>query len=224
MYGKDRNPDRPLDKATNQNPPDQTTAEQPWLFSRTERRAAEQSWIYNVQPTTTLTADALTDWKQRIWRFQQQVIQQPAPQQGSLFDLASEAAPEPDPAVSLDPFTLPQRNIEFWRWTAQDLGSAALYFVIDYELPLLLYVGETLRANQRWKGEHDCKRYLFNYIAAHRPHNLTVQAGIGFWPEAPQARVPRQQLESALIHRWRSPFNKENWGFWGTPFIGQKSP
>ncbi|MEO1211419.1 MAG: GIY-YIG nuclease family protein, partial [Cyanobacteria bacterium J06638_20] len=32
-----------------------------------------------------------------------------------------------------------------------------------------------------------------------------------------------QHLESALIYRWRSPFNKENWTFWGTPFTGGKS-
>jgi len=30
---------------------------------------------------------------------------------------------------------------------------------------------------------------------------------------------PRQQLEKSLIAKWRSPFNKENWNFWGTPFV-----
>ncbi|WP_228061762.1 hypothetical protein [[Phormidium] sp. LEGE 05292] len=30
---------------------------------------------------------------------------------------------------------------------------------------------------------------------------------------------PRQQLESVLIAKWKSPFNKQNWDVWGTPFV-----
>ncbi len=39
------------------------------------------------------------------------------------------------------------------------------------------------------------------------------------WWEAPIATKPRQQLESALIAKWKSPFNKQNWDVWGTPFV-----
>jgi hypothetical protein len=94
--------------------------------------------------------------------------------------------------------------------------------VIDYELPLLLYVGETIKSGQRWKGEHDCKRYLLNYRQVHYQHQLPSQLGIAFWPHAPTQTRSRQQLELGLIYRWRSPFNKENWEFWGTPFTGGK--
>jgi hypothetical protein len=99
---------------------------------------------------------------------------------------------------------------------------AAVYFVIDRELPLVLYIGETCKSNVRWKGEHDCKRYLQNYVAAHRPHQLPVTVSIGFWRDAPAQTRPRQQLEQALIQLWKAPFNKENWQQWGTPFVGGK--
>jgi hypothetical protein len=87
---------------------------------------------------------------------------------------------------------------------------------------LLLYVGETVKANQRWKGVHDCKRYVLNYRDLHTKHNIETAINTAFYWDIPAEVRPRQQLESALIERWRSPFNKENWSFWGTPFVGEK--
>lgn len=166
---------------------------------------------------------ALQAWKQRVWQFQQRVEVGVTPEQGSLFGLPPSAA---EMAAAIAPFTLPQQNIDFWRWKVEDAGTAAYYFVIDYELPILLYVGETVKANQRWKGEHDCKRYIENYILAHRACDRTPAApcpvGIAFLHQAPVETRARQQLESALITQWRSPFNKQNWQFWGTPFVGEK--
>jgi hypothetical protein len=219
-----------------------TQIEQASLFSASELSA---TYTASRQPALPISREALQAWKQRIFEFQQQVTSCPSTQQGSLFSLefSSElhsssdsdceltnesrittAAIETDPIDPncIDPFTLPQQNTEFWRSTFSDTGTSALYFVIDHELPILLYVGETVKANQRWKGEHDCKRYLLNYVTAHRVHNLPVTVNIGFWAEAPQQTRPRQRLESALIKKWRSPFNKENWKIWGTPFIGEK--
>lgn len=198
------------------------TDEQLSMFSPVESMGLQQLSL----PTDAVPIGraALIEWKQRIFAYQARVRSQRSPQQGSLFDLALPTVAsslEPD---SLDPFSLPPQNTEFWRWKAYDSGCAALYFVIDHELPVLLYVGETVKSNQRWKGEHDCKRYLQQYVSAHRPHQLPVAVNIGFWPKAPQGTRPRQQLESALIYKWRSPFNKENWSFWGTPFVGGKLP
>lgn len=166
-----------------------------------------------------MDANALTDWKQRVWRFQQQVHQTPNLAQGSLFTGEATPPPPTDP-WAIDPFQLPPQNTEFWRSQLQGTGEAALYFVIDDVLPLLLYVGETIKSNQRWQGEHDCKRYLQNYLAAHRSHNLPVAVNIRFWLQAPRDRRARQKLELALIEKWRSPFNKENWELWATPFVG----
>ncbi|MEM6255367.1 MAG: GIY-YIG nuclease family protein [Cyanobacteria bacterium P01_D01_bin.156] len=183
------------------------------LLSEETQQAISQSRFQNLTPKTDLGYRELVAWKTKISTFQKTVKVSPVMEQASLFDTL------PDPADAIDPFELPQQNTEFWRWQVSDVGVAALYFVIDYHNDLLLYVGETVKSNQRWKGEHDCKRYLMNYRQAHYHHHLDSQLGIAFWRQAPDERRPRQKVESALICKWRSPFNKENWKFWGTPFI-----
>ena len=192
-------------------------------------RAASYSTYENFQPRMTLGSLELTAWKQRILSFQTQLQLAPTMQQGSLFDTSTVASAEAtfDAANGLNPLTLRRQNTEFWRWQFDDVGVAAMYFVIDYAAsdegdPLLLYIGETVKSNQRWKGEHDCKRYLLNYQQAHYDNALDSELGIAFWPCAPVERQARQRLESSLIYRWRSPFNKENWRYWNTPFVGSK--
>lgn len=191
------------------------------LFSDLELRQIRHSGLeVSSQESASqweMSADALHAWKQRVRQYQC-VIQSAKLAQGSLFDLGALGALD-----RVDPFRLTAQNIEFWRSPADEPGLAALYFVIDHELPLLLYVGETCKANQRWKGVHDCKRYVRNYIAAHRVHNLPVKVSIGFWPHAPEQTRARQRMERMLIEHWRSPFNKENSKHWGTPFIWGKA-
>jgi hypothetical protein len=163
-----------------------------------------------------MSGDVLQAWKQRIFQHQQRVMEN-ASQQGNLFALPFTVE---DLAASIDCFKLPRQNTEFWRWKADDVGVSALYFVLDDAVPIVLYVGETVKSGVRWKGEHDCKRYILNYISAHRPHELPVAVNICFWSKAPSNTRDRQKLESALISKWRSPFNKENWSYWNTPFVG----
>lgn len=189
------------------------------FFSVSEQKTLK----YGNQPPELLkiSSTSLQAWKQRLFDYQQHVQVDPTLRQGNLFAAMSDAV-EIDPfnPDRIDPFSLPQQNTEFWRWKADGQGVAALYFVIDYELPILLYVGETVKSGQRWKGEHDCKRYLLNYRQSHYQNQLETQLGIAFWSLAPVQTRDRQRLEAALIHKWRSPFNKENWEFWGTPFTG----
>ncbi|KAI9129821.1 GIY-YIG nuclease family protein [Acaryochloris sp. CCMEE 5410] len=186
--------------------------EQSSLFTDLELRDIRFSG--SSSPILQMSDAALKEWKARIFRYQTQVNESAATQQGTLFDLAPTST---DPA-SIDPFSLKQQNTEFWRDTFDDEGIAALYFVIDQELPLLLYVGETSKSNQRWKGVHDCKDYLHNYVAAHRIHKLPVRVTISFWREAPADYHLRQQLEQALIQKWKPPFNRESRKHWGAPF------
>jgi hypothetical protein len=194
--------------------------EQQSLFS--VREVKSPRYGTEIEPLN-ISLDALQTWKQRIFQFQQRVQVRAPAEQGSLFGAMPSAE---EIADTIAPFTLVQQNTDFWRWQVQDAGTAAYYFVIDYALPILLYVGETVKANQRWKGEHDCKRYIENYISAHRQCESTTAApcrvGIGFLHAAPTTTRDRQQLETALIYKWRSPFNKQNWTFWGTPFVGGK--
>lgn len=197
------------------------------LFSASEARSLD-TWA--TLDSCTLSLSALQDWKNRIFAFQQQVRSEPLSQQQSLF--SSESTPESTAEISyssptvdpdrLDPFQLPSQNINFWRWKVTDSGDStdpSLYFVIDYQVPLLLYIGETVRSNQRWKGEHDCKRYLSHYRQAHYTHQQNTQIGIAFLRGVPPQHKARQRLELQFIQRWRSPFNRENWVLWGTPFV-----
>jgi hypothetical protein len=201
--------------------PLEPTAQQGSLFSVAEQRAIYLAGQRPRDPDWTMGAAALQTWKQRIFEYQQQV-KPSLNQQQSLLGLleAANSTPEsPDPET-LDPFSLPQQNIEFWRWQQEGEGESALYFVIDQTLPLLLYVGETVKSHQRWKGEHGCKEYLARYRELHYQHQLPTTLGIGFWRQAPTQTRARQKQESALIYKWRAPFNKENWRYWGTPFVG----
>ncbi|MEL7067659.1 MAG: GIY-YIG nuclease family protein [Cyanobacteria bacterium J06581_3] len=199
-----------------------------FLLSDSAMQAASYSTYENFREHAALGLSELKDWKQRVIDFQSRLGLME--QQVSLFD--SDISPMSSAAIahSIEPFSLRQQNTEFWRWRFEDVGTAAMYFVIDYATvtaeggsqPLLLYIGETIKSNQRWKGEHDCKRYLLNYRQSHYDNGLKSELGIAFWPEAPAHRRARQQIESALISRWRSPFNKENWQFWNTPFVDGK--
>ncbi|WP_337961495.1 hypothetical protein [Nostoc sp. UHCC 0926] len=109
--------------------------------------------------TLVMSADALLKWKAQILDYQQRVRQSKPPEQTALFDLAPTNHCDPD---GIDPFLLRLVPMSFWRMPT-DAGSAAIYFVIDNAMPLLLYVGETCRSGKRWKGEHGCKQYLDSY-------------------------------------------------------------
>ncbi|MBD1915289.1 MULTISPECIES: GIY-YIG nuclease family protein [Cyanophyceae] len=189
---------------------------QPSLLSDADLRAADLSWAYNRPAGSAMLADELQSWKQRVAQFQATVKADPSVQ-GTLFDVV-----DASPADTIDPFALPPQNAEFWRGQFQESGVPALYFVVDHDAAVLLYVGETVKSNQRWKGVHDCKRYILSYVEAHRVHQLPVAVNIGFWPHADCDRKARQTLEQELIRHWRSPFNKENWATWSTPFVGGK--
>ncbi|MDS3859716.1 GIY-YIG nuclease family protein [Thermosynechococcaceae cyanobacterium BACA0444] len=213
-------------------PPKYAVGEQAQLFSRQQLREAAAT--YTVQPGLGLFPSQLLAWQQKIYDYQQSEATQSPSAQLSLFALEPANLEQPENQTNLptresttdqpltqilNPFTLPQQNTEFWRWQANTSGQPALYFVIDYQWPILLYVGETLDDQSRWRGEHGCKRYLQNYVTALRTVNLQVSVGIGFWPGAAADRKLRQQQERELIFHWRSPFNKENWQYWQTPFV-----
>jgi hypothetical protein len=168
----------------------------------------------NRLPQLEMNADALHQWKHRIFDYQQSASSS-QPQQQTLFELA----PNPCNVDTLDPFSLQLHNLSFC--DKPDAGDrTCLYFAIDTAkpTPLLLYVGETERSpKQRWMN-HYCYNYIGNYIELHRRYSLNVAVGIAFWFGAPINRKERLKLESELIYRWRSPFNKECWQWWGQPF------
>ena len=172
------------------------------------------------QESLVMDKDSLMRWKSRIFDYQKQAREGQPAQQEALFDLAGLGiAPKHVEPDTIDPFGLIAQPMSFWRKPAFDKGQACLYFVTDRANPLLLlYTGESCQSDHRWKGTHDAKRYIDKYIALHRQHGLSPSVNISFWFDAPVERKARQELELALILKWRSPFNKECWKWWGQPF------
>ncbi len=161
----------------------------------------------------SMDAGALVQWKTRLAAHQQrpkgnQLVQ------GVLFDVAK-AHVDPD---KIDPFHLCLHPMSFYRLPADSPGEACIYFVLDSAASLVLYVGETRRSNKRWKGTHDCKRYLDKYQSLHYQYGLSCAINMAFWWDTPVQTRPRQQLELILIQKWQPPFNKENWQRWSQPF------
>lgn len=183
-----------------------------------------------VQGRPQMGAQALGEWKGRVGEFQAQVRQTPPPTQPMLWT-GDEWGKSPDRAGSdvtdglqFDPLALAAHPFEFYGLPEDPSPSTpVIYFVIDRAADLILYIGEAVRARSRWAGPHDCKRYYRNYYTLHQELGQEQAVGLSFWGGAfPDAKRRRQQ-ELWLIRRWRSPFNKENWRFWGTPFMDGKA-
>ena len=171
-----------------------------------------------------LSAEQLQGWQQRLAAFQAPLFAGAASEaQVSLFGTPTDS---PEAQVDgLNPLQLRPQPLSFWRWPDAPQQGAAMYFVIDrppaLDQPLLLYVGETGAADRRWKGEHDCKRYLAAYGEALSRAGLEGQPSIRFWLDVPTGVKPRRALEQALIRRWQPPFNKETRARWATPFTAE---
>ncbi|MDP5017675.1 MAG: GIY-YIG nuclease family protein [Dolichospermum sp.] len=180
--------------------------EQLSLFSN-----AEYKTLRSQKPV--MDAEALQQWKSRVFTYQQRIRNTEPPQQVSLFDTpSSHCNPE-----EINPFKLQLQSMAFYRMP-DTFGQAALYFVIDSVAEILLYVGETCQSNKRWKNTHDCKEYIGSYQELNHRYEIKTAVNIGFWWDAPVDRKPRQALEQKMIQMWRSPFNKEMWDLWGQPF------
>ena len=161
-----------------------------------------------------MSQEYLIKWKSKIFNYQQKSLTRQSPQQTSLFD----TAPTHCDVDNINPFELKLHSSQFYRMREHG-DRNCIYFIIDNALPLLLYVGETKQtAKQRWSGVHDAKDYVTNYIELHRKYKLEVRVCSAFWYDTPSDRRSRLKLESKLINRWQSPFNKENWQRWGQPF------
>ncbi|MCP9838109.1 GIY-YIG nuclease family protein [Cyanobium sp. N.Huapi 1H5] len=182
-------------------------------------------------------APSLPLWREQLLAWQARLADHQAPlyaatgaaaaaaaplQQGQLFPVPADPGDPLEQARRLDPLSLSPQSLSFWRWPRLPQQGAALYLVMDrppqLPLPLLLYVGETGRADQRWKGDHDCKDYLAAYGEALARAGLEARPSIRFWSDVPAAVGPRRALEQALIRRWLPPFNKETRDRWATPF------
>jgi hypothetical protein len=194
--------------------------QQNYLFSEAQMRGFARPPA-PLESELTINQEFLENWKAKIADYQNQMRTTPIARQTSLFEPFPAAAH----ADTIEPFCLELQNFFFFRWCSdRNPNDPCIYFVLDTAVPLLLYIGETCNTNQRWTGYHDCKRYVLNYQNLHFTYQIRTTINIAFWWETPHEVRPRQHLESALIAKWKAPFNKENWEAWGTPFVYRNVP
>ena len=190
-------------------PPLELALERHQLLAWQERLAAHQGPLFTAGAAAPAAEQGL-------------LLQEPDPGPRGAGSLEVGSLDPAARARALDPLSLQPQSLSFWRWPEASQRGAAVYLVLDrpphLPLPLLLYVGETGRADRRWKGDHDCKAYLAAYGEALRRADLDARPSIRFWCDVPEAVKARRALEQALIRRWLPPFNKETAPRWTTPF------
>ena len=170
----------------------------------------------------TLSHQLIKNWQSKVHAHQAKLFSGTPSQQKqiSLFKTSIEGD-----VHQLDPLKLTPLPLNFWRWPSSPHLGPAVYLVMDrpkhLNQQILLYIGETLAAERRWKGEHDCKSYLASYCEALRVVGLSSQLSIRFWTDVPLETKSRRRIEQLLIQHWLPPFNKETRTRWATPFTSE---
>ena len=171
-----------------------------------------------------LSKELLIKWQEKIHNHQSNLFKglPNVHQQGSLFTKVERTSIEDFAPLKLIPLPL-----SFWRWPDAPHDGPAIYLVMDRleecGSHILLYVGETIAADRRWKGVHDCKAYLASYSEALSSTGIKSQLSIRFWSDVPEHTKSRRAIEQQLIRQWLPPFNKETRARWNTPFTTQLS-
>ncbi|MCT7975239.1 hypothetical protein [Laspinema olomoucense] len=183
----------------------------------------EQLSLFDHSPEPTqkqqkleMSRDQFIHWKETI-ASHQQATRDNHPQQATLFDTGVNQF---DPQ-GIDPFALRQYATRFYdlpHMRLSEEGDPCIYFLLDNASHLILYIGETVHSNQRWRGGHHVQEYLAKYVQLTRKYELEVLPALAFEWGAPEETRLRQKMELALIKKWKAPFNKENRAQWGHPF------
>ena len=172
----------------------------------------------------SIEENIIKEWQDKIINHQSQFFKSNSKYatQTSLFESISDNSNKTFNPISLTPLPL-----SFWKWPKTMHKGPAVYFVMDKvinsEENIILYIGETISAEKRWKGEHDCKNYLSSYSDTLQKANVKTKLNIRFWLDVPIRTKERRKLEQKLIQTWLPPFNKETRGIWATPFTSQTS-
>ena len=174
---------------------------------------------HNLLEDIFIEKKIIIEWQEKIINHQSPIFKSNRKDmtQSSLFESISDELNETFNPIELTPLPL-----SFWRWPKTLHKGPAVYFVMDKifnsEENIILYIGETISADKRWKGEHDCKNYLSNYSDSLQKANMMPKLNIRFWLDVPIKTKERRKLEQKLIQTWLPPFNKETRGIWATPF------
>ena len=190
------------------------------LFNNNDLDFSEKNLLQDV----FIQKEIIKEWQEKVINHQSPFFKSSYKDvtQPSLFESISDELNETFNPIQLTPLPL-----SFWRWPKAMHQGPAVYFVMDKiinsEENIILYIGETISAEKRWKGEHDCKNYLSSYSDTLQKANMTPKLNIRFWLDVPTKTKERRKLEQKLIQTWLPPFNKETRGIWATPFTSQIS-
>ena len=190
------------------------------LFSNSDLDFSENNLLQDI----LIEKKIIKEWQEKIINHQSPIFKSNYKDvtQASLFESISDELNKTFNPIQLTPLPL-----SFWKWPKTMHKGPAIYFVMDKvinsEENIILYIGETISAEKRWKGEHDCKNYLSNYSDTLQKATLTTKLNIRFWLDVPIKTKERRKLEQKLIQTWLPPFNKETRGIWATPFTSQIS-
>ena len=188
------------------------------LFNKNDTHFLENSFLEDI----FIDKEIIKDWQEKIINHQSHLFKSGYKDviQSSLFESSLEELNEFFNPVNLTPLPL-----SFWRWPKSMHEGPAVYFVMDQMIDsdenIILYIGETISAEKRWKGEHDCKKYLSSYSDSLHKANMSAKLSIRFWLDVPIKTKERRKLEQKLIQTWLPPFNKETREIWATPFTSQ---
>ena len=188
------------------------------LFNNNDFIILEESLSQDVN----ISKKVILEWQDKIIQHQSPIFKYGCKNtsQTSLFESLSENLNK-----TFNPKELTPLPLSFWRWPSTNHSGPAVYFVMDKIInsneDIILYIGETISAEQRWKGEHDCKSYLSSYSETLQKAKVKTNLNIRFWLDVPFNTKERRKLEQNLIQTWLPPFNKETRGIWATPFTSQ---
>lgn len=152
--------------------------------------------------------DTLQSWKNQIVEYQQQARSTKVSEQKALFELPELSNSD---YTEIDPLNFKNQVLSKFK------GTDYLYFVLDKIPGLILYIGQQ-RVNKKLKKVHEFNDYIINYQELHNYYKLKTSISIVFWQNVPQDSYRRQELEEYLILKWRAPFNKQSFQWWGLPF------
>ena len=188
------------------------------LFNNNDVNFSKKNFFQDID----IDKKVIIEWQKKIIHHQSPLFKSGSKNinQPSLFGSSSKIATE-----TFNPKGLTPLPLSFWRWPTRIHEGPAVYFVMDKIINsdenIILYIGETISAEKRWKGEHDCKSYLSSYSETLQKANLTTKLNIRFWLDVPINTKERRRLEQQLIQSWLPPFNKETRRIWATPFTSQ---
>ena len=188
------------------------------LFNSNELYFSEKDPLQNIY----IDKKIIKEWQEKIINHQSPLFKYGYKDvnQSSLFESSLEELNQYFNPIELTPLPL-----SFWRWPKAMHEGPAVYFVMDEIIDsgenIILYIGETISAEKRWKGEHDCKDYLSSYSDSLHKANVKTKLSIRFWLDVPTKTKERRKLEQKLIQAWLPPFNKETREIWATPFTSQ---